>query len=466
MNKFLKKFVICMVSAVLILTGGVLRQTAVSILGEADVKASDKTDVGQIEIASLQKKSNVETQKKARYSESKYWYESFKEASTYDLPYSDNYDVGVAVDGTIYLDYGDTDLYGEIQYEWKTDDENIQITENGDQAVVKGKSTGTAAITVTAKGKNWYSEEDDIETKTVKVQITNPKLKTTKIGIVQYYDGKIQTTGVSTAGSSRIWYDDGDSDNFYVYDDGSFYSEGKQTRNVKVYADGKYLGTVTIKATNPTWNVGYYMVKKGKTKSFAVKGASGYTPVTYKIGNTKYATVSKAGKVKGKKYGKTSLSVRVDGASGKIDLYVVKSKVYTAVNKAHSICKSRPKYSQAKRMKKGYVDCSSFVWKSYKSAKVYLGSKTYAPTAANMAKWCSKKKKLLKFSSYNGKSGKLKPGDLIFYKKRSGKNGRYKNIDHVAMYVGNDTIVHADGSSVSYSSPWYRKAAAIARPVK
>ena len=58
-----------------------------------------------------------------------------------------------------------------------------------------------------------------------------------------------------------------------------------------------------------------------------------------------------------------------------------------------------------------------------------------------------KKKKLLKLSTYNGKSDRLLPGDLIFYRKRSGKNGRYKNIDHiamyVAMYVGNDTIVHA-----------------------
>ena len=54
-------------------------------------------------------------------------------------------------------------------------------------------------------------------------------------------------------------------------------------------------------------------------------------------------------------------------------------------------------------------------------------------------------------------------GERYFYKE---KNGRYKNIDHIAMYVGNDTIVHADGSSVSYSYPWYRKVAAIARPVK
>lgn len=86
-------------------------------------------------------------------------------------------------------------------------------------------------------------------------------------------------------------------------------------------------------------------------------------------------------------------------------------------------------------MRKDYVDCSSFVWKSYKPYGVNFGSKSYAPTAADIAKWCGKKKKLLKLSTYNGKSDRLLPGDLIFYRKRSGKNGRYKNIDHIAMYV-------------------------------
>ena len=77
------------------------------------------------------------------------------------------------------------------------------------------------------------------------------------------------------------------------------------------------------------------------------------------------------------------------------------------------------------------------MWKSYKPYGVNFGSKSYAPTAADIAKWCGKKKKLLKLSTYNGKSDRLLPGDLIFYRKRSGKNGRYKNIDHIAMYVGN-----------------------------
>ena len=35
----------------------------------------------------------------------------------------------------------------------------------------------------------------------------------------------------------------------------------------------------------------------------------------------------------------------------------------------------------------------------------------------------------------------LQPGDLIFYS--YGTNGRYKNITHVAIYVGNNQRVHA-----------------------
>lgn len=117
-------------------------------------------------------------------------------------------------------------------------------------------------------------------------------------------------------------------------------------------------------------------------------------------------------------------------------------------------------------MQKGYADCSSYVWKSYKTAGIYFGDKGYAPTAANIAKWCSKKHRLLKLSSYNGRSDKLKPGDLIFYKKRSGKNGRYKNIEHVSMYIGNNMVLHASGKMVCFGYPWYRKVAAIGRPVK
>lgn len=35
----------------------------------------------------------------------------------------------------------------------------------------------------------------------------------------------------------------------------------------------------------------------------------------------------------------------------------------------------------------------------------------------------------------------MKPGDLIFYSFRN--NGRYKNISHVAIYVGDGKVVEA-----------------------
>ena len=47
-------------------------------------------------------------------------------------------------------------------------------------------------------------------------------------------------------------------------------------------------------------------------------------------------------------------------------------------------------------MRKDYVDCSSFVWKSYKPYGVNFGSKSYAPTAADIAKWCGKKEEIIK----------------------------------------------------------------------
>ena len=35
----------------------------------------------------------------------------------------------------------------------------------------------------------------------------------------------------------------------------------------------------------------------------------------------------------------------------------------------------------------------------------------------------------------------LKPGDLIFYSYK--ENGRFRNISHVAIYVGDGNMVHA-----------------------
>lgn len=50
-------------------------------------------------------------------------------------------------------------------------------------------------------------------------------------------------------------------------------------------------------------------------------------------------------------------------------------------------------YSQARRMSKGYYDCSSLVWRSYKPTGIVFGDRKYAPVAADEARFCVKHKK-------------------------------------------------------------------------
>lgn len=88
-------------------------------------------------------------------------------------------------------------------------------------------------------------------------------------------------------------------------------------------------------------------------------------------------------------------------------------------------------YSQAQRDSGSYYDCSSFVYYCYKSAGisiVYGG----ANTAAAEAQYCVSNGRVVTVEE-------LQPGDLLFYSYVT--NGRYKNISHVEMYLGNGLII-------------------------
>ena len=88
-------------------------------------------------------------------------------------------------------------------------------------------------------------------------------------------------------------------------------------------------------------------------------------------------------------------------------------------------------YSQNLRNSGKAFDCSSLAYYAWKSAGVDIafgGSTTAAAEAQGLT----------------GKSVKeenLQPGDLIFYSYTT--NGRYKNISHVGIYVGNGKMVEA-----------------------
>ena len=90
-------------------------------------------------------------------------------------------------------------------------------------------------------------------------------------------------------------------------------------------------------------------------------------------------------------------------------------------------------YSQPLRASGMAYDCSSLAYYAWKAAGVDLSNGTgYPPTAAAEAQ----------FLSGQGKSvTELQPGDLVFYGK--GGNGRFMDIYHVAIYIGNGKTAEA-----------------------
>ena len=92
-------------------------------------------------------------------------------------------------------------------------------------------------------------------------------------------------------------------------------------------------------------------------------------------------------------------------------------------------------YSQQYRDTGNYYDCSSLAYYSWKAAGIdisYGGANTAAAEAEG-----------LDSAGHTVAYADMQPGDLIFYSYE--RNGRYKNISHVAVYVGNGMVVEAKG---------------------
>lgn len=93
-------------------------------------------------------------------------------------------------------------------------------------------------------------------------------------------------------------------------------------------------------------------------------------------------------------------------------------------------------YSQAKRDSGDYYDCSSLTYYAYKEAGITL-SYHGSNTAASQGQLLSDRGCEIAYED-------IQPGDLIFYSFT--RNGRYKNISHVAVYAGNGYLVDASSS--------------------
>lgn len=110
---------------------------------------------------------------------------------------------------------------------------------------------------------------------------------------------------------------------------------------------------------------------------------------------------------------------------------ITDEKAKTAVSFALS--KVGYPYSQPLRNSGTHFDCSSLAYYAWNSASISVMTDG-SNTAASEAKWCSD-------NDCTVKEENLKPGDLIFYSYSN--NGRYKNISHVGIYVGDGKMVEA-----------------------
>lgn len=193
---------------------------------------------------------------------------------------------------------------------------------------------------------------------------------------------------------------------------------------------------------------------KGKKDTLVLKlNGKKKAPKSWKSMNTAVATVNKSGQVTGKGLGRVYIRAYLD--DGSYIKYLVECTykgAYQAVSNGFHDYESGDgkgykiiKYSQPKRMNKGYRDCSSFVSRCYydttlgrKIYKIGTAGGNYAATAADQAKWLQSKDKAVANKLVS--ESKLLPGDTM-YTRGPTKNGQWRDIYHAFMYVGNGKVI-------------------------
>lgn len=100
----------------------------------------------------------------------------------------------------------------------------------------------------------------------------------------------------------------------------------------------------------------------------------------------------------------------------------------------YAVSRKGDPYSQSLRGQGSYVDCSSLTQWAYRQAGFSIPA-----TAAEQARYCSEHDYLIPTSE-------LQKGDLVFWRRSGCGCGRYNEIHHVAVYIGDGQIVEASSS--------------------
>lgn len=212
----------------------------------------------------------------------------------------------------------------------------------------------------------------------------------------------------------------------------------KETTTVTMTIENK---TFTINLTLTTLRINKRSLVASHGKKLVLKVQGINIKPEWSSTNEKVVTVNSAGKITCKKRGNGVVTAKITTEDGTVYYFgcavSVVSKRMVKVVKYATYIGTHWKYSQPKRMSSGYYDCSSLVWKAYRKAGTYIGNaKSYAPVAADIAKWSKSHGKVISKSYTSKQLDKMifNPGDLAFG--TGAKNGRYMGIYHVEMFTG------------------------------
>lgn len=262
-------------------------------------------------------------------------------------------------------------------------------------------------------------------------------------GAVELLDDSIKSASGST--TPDAWLESADNDAIVL----AFSRAG--THKVTLSVNGLRL-TIKVQVVQLSLNKTSVVLCKGKTATLKVKNAQ---KVTFKSGNTLVAKVKKSGKtakVTPRQLGNATITATADGLTFICAVAVTSKKAYKAVQNAKTDLKRKYVYSQPKRMKAGYRDCSSFVSRCYWDAslkrKIFAiggaSGKTWAFPAAEQAQWLNKKGKRVAYKAVSPDT--VLPGDTLYFETDyAGKNSSYRHIDHAAIYLGGGLYLHTGG---------------------
>lgn len=191
---------------------------------------------------------------------------------------------------------------------------------------------------------------------------------------------------------------------------------------------------IKIEITVVTFEENSLIMALGEKYKIKIKGGKN---LKIKWSSSKPGTVSvnKKGELKAKKEGNAIITAELNGERMGLVVSSIPSVKKDIVNWTEDYLVVS-QYSQPKRMKEGFFDCSSLVWRAYDRFGYKLGGGVYyAPTAAGLCKYYETKgkKQLIKGGASYENIEKLKflPGDLMFA--GGADNGRHRGIYHVEM---------------------------------